>query len=78
MKRVEVTWRDSTTRGGWAVEEEYKKFGCLTIKSVGFLLHRSKERILLLQSQDGRAKRLRQYSDGLAIPKGCIEKVEEI
>ena len=50
---------------------EYKAARC---SSIGYLLHRDKERVVLAQSLDGLGKQ----NDSIVIPASCIKKLRRL
>lgn len=77
LKRVEVTWVDSTMlRFGWQDPEEYQdEFSrSYTITTVGYIVHRTKRELVLVMNRSENG----QVGDGIAIPTGCILKIRTI
>lgn len=75
MKRcpmVEVEWIDSVASGGWRKIEDYETREPTNCVSVGYLVSKTRERIVLLQNlnpENGDA------SDSMTIPRACVKKI---
>ena len=72
MKLVQIDWIDSTSSGRWEPDEDGGKHRLPRIRTVGYLLHRDKERMVLTQSVDSE---LKSNCDRIVIPMGCIKKL---
>lgn len=74
---VEVRWHDATSTSGWGELNRHladSDEGCLAIRTVGMLVHRSKRRVCVALSQDQNGK----IDDMLAIPAGWVESVRPL
>ncbi len=69
MKIVKVHWRDSFTCVGWADEP----CGTADIESVGWLIHKNKQRVVLAGMVGSG-----EYNNQQAIPRGCIVSIKEL
>lgn len=74
MNVVEVEWVDSNGYTHWQQKDEMAKWAgdgsIMTCRSVGYLLSKSKENIVLVQSESPSS-----YGDGIMIPKVSITKI---
>ena len=52
LKKIEITWIDSTWIGGWSNGDRCKKYGVSNCRSVGYLVRKDKKEILIGQSYD--------------------------
>ena len=70
MKLVMVEWDDAYSDGGWlSYEKELNVSKCVT---VGLLQFDEPNRVVVIQS---RSNSTGNYSDRLAIPRGCIKRI---
>ena len=72
MRLVQVEWADTTTHSAWACSKDVvKSTGVTHCSSVGWLIHKDKERILLTSMVGG-------YGDTSchqSIPRGCVKEI---
>ena len=70
-KVVLVDWRDACTKGGWDYIGAYAKHAPSNIRTVGFLLKKTKKEILIAtsQSEDG------DINQSIAIPLPWVVRV---
>lgn len=73
IKLVEVVWEDSFVIKGWQEPDAWKEHVdySLTIRSLGYILSKTKEHILIAQSIDRNGK----VADLLSIPRGSIKNI---
>ncbi len=69
MKIVKVAWRDSFALVGWGDEPA----DITNIESVGWLIHKNKERVVLAGMVGSGG-----YNNQQAIPRGCIISIKEL
>ena len=69
MKIVKVLWKDSLAFIGWADEP----IDTTDIESVGWLIHKNKERVVLAGMVGSG-----EYNNQQAIPRGCIISIKEL
>ena len=69
---VEVEWEDSCSQGGWS--KDHAKYTPAECRSIGYLLHRDKEKVVLAQSEDGLGKQ----NDSIVIPASCVKKLRRL
>ncbi len=74
LKRVEVTWLDSTEFAGWESFEDARTHKPFAAKTLGFLWHDCEEFISVVQTI-GEAGCLMGI---LVIPRGCIQNIKEL
>ncbi len=75
-RRVEVTWRDSASRGGWdPVEYHRKQCGVGPVYSVGYLLQATKRVVQLAQSQSAMSGHV---TDTITIPRENVIKLRTL
>lgn len=77
MPIVEVTWLDSACRGRWDQADNYRDGEPHQIKSCGYLLHRDKRKVILLQSRTEEPDDS-FVSDSITIPTGCVQRIRRI
>lgn len=74
--KVEVTWRDSTSRGGWdTVASHRKRCDVGPCYSVGYLLTKNKDVVQLAQSQSSTNQ---DVNDTITIPREAIQKIRRL
>lgn len=71
---VEVHWQDASTRSCWGAFEEYLEHAPVNCVSVGYLLKRDKEHILLAQTQSDD----HQCNSAIAIPSKWLKSIRVI
>lgn len=71
---VEVTWRDSASRGKWDTLEEYSKHEPCPCRTVGYLLKQDKRFTVIVQSQHTGGL----VADSIAIPTACITRLRRL
>lgn len=71
-----VEWEDSASLGGWRTEEKILKDARTTVNivSVGYLVRKGKQEIVLCQSYDEQGK----INDTISIPVGCVRNIRRI
>ena len=67
MKMVLVKWVDSTSIQGWEEGDNMELCRC---ESVGFLIKKTKDKVILAQSLNDHT-----YYNKFAIPRGCITSI---
>jgi hypothetical protein len=76
MKIVHVKWYDSSSIHGWrGIEKlkEYRRDKLMVIDSVGILIHKSKDKIILIRSVGS------GEIDGVfEIPRACIKSMKTL
>jgi hypothetical protein len=79
-KPVEVTWVDTQAKGGWRTPEvERERSETMLATSVGYLLHRDKGRIVLVQSHSPETEHGEELvADSLTIPASAVQKVRPL
>ena len=70
MKIVLVDWVDSTSIQGW---EEGCDMGLCECRSVGYLIKKTKDKVILAQSLNDHT-----YYNKFAIPRGCVTSITEL
>lgn len=79
VKKVEIEWADSQQfRQVWWDIHELMEQKCETFKSIGYIIDKNKERVLLagsLKYQEGKIVHLGTIFE---IPTGCIKKIKNI
>ena len=70
-RTAEVVWIDSATNGAWDTVAAHEERGIFEVHSVGYLLRRDANRIILAQSQSNEGT----VTDCLTIPAVCVKKV---
>lgn len=72
--RVEVHWKDASTRSGWDTIEEYFTHGPAECVSVGYIIDKDENHILITQTQsvDG------QSNSALSIPSPWVLDIVEL
>lgn len=73
--RAEVTWVDSTFRGRWWERESATEFNCMTIVTIGWLIDKSPEKVVLAFSHSENDDTV---GDTMAIPTGCIKRIRRL
>ena len=73
MKKVEITWSDTSASTGWYHRESLATQKCVVCKSIGYLVHKDKERVVLSGMMGDEEFNSIQY-----IPKGCIKEIRQI
>ena len=74
MKIVEVVWLDSQAHGGWTDKNEMQEWnGDMLCKSVGYLVRKENDRIVLAMSESSTS-----LADGLTIPRACITNLRRL
>lgn len=70
-----VVWRDAYAKTGWHEKDIIEALAPARIHTVGFLVKKDKEKIVLVGSWD-----FNECNGGfpIAIPKGWIERMEKI
>ena len=71
---IVVDWDDSSSRGRWSTLDEYRKHSPVLCRSVGYVTHRDKRGISLVQTMADNG----DVVDAIAIPAGCIRKVRRL
>ena len=77
MKRVEVEWVDTATHGGWYPVGDFlhtQKVGPLVCKSIGYLMRKDDECVVVVQSVSENDK----ASDSISIPVKCVVKIRNL
>lgn len=72
MKQVLVTWIDATSQDAWGETRDVRDLTCSRIRTLGFLLDESPERIVLAASWDETGAAVAQ---SVAIPCVLIESI---
>ena len=76
MPIVEVEWVDSNAEGGWSSVEKYEatmeEDPSLLCKSSGYLLHKGKRTLMIVQSQ---SKKSGNIADSITIPRSAIRSL---
>ena len=71
--KVVIRWEDSCTRSGWYPEADMQPLPCSQCESVGYLIHKGKDKVILAgMISEGECNSF-QY-----IPKGCIKEIRQI
>lgn len=71
-KLVEVEWVDSCTAGGWRSRASYLEEGPTICRTIGYLLHKDKQKIVVIQTQSSSTGHV---SDSMAIPVVAVKKM---
>ena len=71
---VSVCWLDACTYDGWDDLADATCTQCIPVESIGFILERDKERIVLAQTIGTND----QTSAVIAIPSGCITRIRTL
>ena len=76
VKMVEIRWHDSCAAGGgWEHIDNLSTMTLSTCRSVGYLVLKDKQKIVLAQSY---AKNDTELMNVIAIPRGCVESIREL
>lgn len=77
MKRriVEVEWVDSASTGGWGHPDAFIKSGLARCRTVGYVLERTKDHIVVVQNVGDDTGRV---GESMAIPASCIRSVRRL
>ncbi len=70
-KLAQVDWIDACSSGRWEEDKESEKRSLGRIRTVGYILHRDKQRIILAQSKDS----AESNSDRILIPTSCVKRL---
>jgi hypothetical protein len=74
LPMVEVEWQDACSENGWARREEYRERTPMSIRSIGFLAHRDKSRLVIVQSHSAGDR----LNDSLTIPAPWVTRVRRL
>lgn len=74
--RVEVDWVDSASRGRWDSIENYRKEVPAYCRSIGYLITKNKNVVILLQTQG--CNTANDALDAITIPRGCIQRIRRL
>jgi hypothetical protein len=72
---VEVEWLDAHACGGWETPATYRADAPAVCCSVGYLLHRTRAALTLVQSC---GLTTGEVTDALTIPRGCVRKMRRL
>jgi len=73
MKKVLIKWEDTAATVGWYSREAVISRKCVFCESVGYLVHKDRDKVILSgMMADGEFNSL-QY-----IPRGCIKEIKDI
>ena len=73
---VEISWHDSCAAGGgWEHIDNLSSMVLSTCRSVGYIVLKDKQKIILAQSY---AKNDTELMNVIAIPRGCVESITEL
>ena len=72
-KLVHVEWEDSAFTPGWR-SHDHNLPGTSPCESVGFLLEKSKSRVILAMQVNGDGG----YGEAMAIPRSVVKKIREL
>ena len=76
MKRVTVYWKDSATSSMWRDEVWYKKYSTpMTCETTGYLLVDKDDYVTIALTH---APGNRDITGSMAIPRGCITRIERL
>jgi hypothetical protein len=75
FRLVKVTWIDATSSDPWTDLDGVLEYPPHEISSVGYLVSRTKEKIVLAANLDHVSN---DVSCCMIIPKGCIKKIEDL
>lgn len=75
-KKVEIVWEDCAGWSSWHNLEEAKKESVLLINSVGYLIHKDKKRLLIVNSLDNQEHP--KCDNQLTIPRRVIKSIKEL
>lgn len=83
MKRigpvVEVEWLDALSRGGWGTRKTYAEERPLTCLTAGYLLAKTKDKIIIVQSSSYNAKgEERDLTDSITIPRALCLRMKRL
>lgn len=73
--KVEITWIDSMTHSGWRDIEEAMEKSVANCKTVGYILRKDEDMIVLAMSWSENAE---QVSDVTCIPSVAVEEIVEL
>jgi hypothetical protein len=71
---VIVDWEDSTSMAYWQSIAEHAKEKAAQIQTVGWLIYRDKNRLIVLQSKSD----LGRANGSMIIPAGCVRKLRRL
>lgn len=75
LPKVEVTWIDSITHGGWGDMALAMEHGAALCKSVGYILKKDEESLSLIQSISHEND---QVSELICIPIVAVQEIVEL
>lgn len=70
-QRVEITWIDAYSTSGWGHAIPSEK---MIWTSVGYLLAKTKQEVVICQSQDPWGK----SGERLTIPRSCVKRIRRL
>lgn len=73
MRRIEVVWKDASSRPNWQEPDEMRNAGLVTCRTLGYLVHSDDTALIIAHSltEDGNG-------DTTTIPIGSVEKIREL
>mgnify|MGYP001595893977 CR=1 FL=1 len=74
-RAVYVEWADAHSRNAWEHYRPHREMA-LRVRSVAWLIHRDKKRIVLSHSMD--ANKRPRFMDVLTIPRSAVRKIKRI
>ena len=78
--RVEVEWDDARVKGGWRGLKEYRSYGLVRCRAIGYVIRRDRKVLTLVQQiglkreDDGE----QDVSDGIIIPASCVKRIHRL
>lgn len=73
VKPVLVEWIDSAVTGGWNSKEAYKNPSDYSCVTVGILLNKTKDRIIIALNQSAH-----QYGEIIEIPLVAVKRIRKL
>ena len=74
IRLVHVTWVDSSSSRGWRSLEDFKQEEMLVCESIGWLLDRNRERILIAGTRCDND----DWAERHTIPMACVKKIRRL
>lgn len=78
MKRIDgyeivyVEWLDACASAGWHSSRDIREGGLAKMKSIGFLVHRDSETVIISSSKGVEDR----FGDAMTIPRSAVTKIK--
>ena len=73
LTKVIVKWEDTSSVVGWHSMDTIKSQKCASCESIGYLIHKAKDRVVLSGMVGDNEYNSIQY-----IPRGCVKEIKKI